>query len=651
MVMLVAGGLQAQTFTSTKNPRVDTAWVAGTAFANMGLGFLSDGRMLILGASIQSSGQVMGQGVITPADGNQALYITNTPLSRSGSLTGVTVTKILDSLTGPPPGLVVVNDTVYVQDRTAFYRVISLNPTGGTAKSKNAVRIINAPTLDSTFVWLRGESGHQYVFSPVYHNGRFYGAYSGSIKTGGQSDAPPTSTYSGTLLSWAKDSIVPINAPANSGFRKDAGGIRSPNGMASNGEYFVLTDNQGSFNPGTPLRLFKPGQPLVTYGTRQSTTANAGGAGAITNTLRNWAEDLPYQPPLVWIPYDPLKSAAQPVYLNYGPYKGHWLVTDVNANGMGRLFVDNVGGGNYQGSFTMFSGTNTNGSKAVNRMVVSPDSALYMGTMLSIGNWPSGATSPVIRLSMKDTTVFEILSVRSRKSVSGDTNGIEIFFSQPVDPTTITNSSFSLQQQNYSLGANYGCNSTVCTNKSPTVTSITYSTDKRKVFVAIATPDTTIGAAHIGTIGVGNNPKGVWGGPGAQDRTLRVSLASGVRSASGLAPFYLSAWMGWHFQSTVRFDPNNTDVTPSPTSILAQKPEVARLASAVSLQSISGVLNVRVDLPGAATVSIYTVSGALKAQQSGTTGAFRFDTRTYGRGMHIVRVKTATAAYSRALLF
>jgi hypothetical protein len=649
MVFLVAASLQAQTFTATKNPKVDTALVAGTAFANMGLGFLSNGRMLILGASIQASGQVMGQGVITPADGNQALYITNAPVSRTGSLAGITVTKILDSLTGPPPGLVVVNDTVYVQDRSAFYRVISLNPTGGTAKSKNAVRIINAPTLDSTFVWLRGESGHQYVFSPVYHNGRFYGAYSGSIKTGGQSDAPPTSTYSGTLLSWSKDSIIPINAPANSGFRKEAGGIRSPNGMASNGEYFLLTDNQGSFNPGTPIRLFKPGQPLVTYGTRQSTTANAGGAGTIANTLRNWAEDLPYQPPLVWIPYDPLKSAAQPVYINYGPYKGHWLVTDVNANGMGRIFVDNVDGVNQQGSFTMFSGTNTNGSKAVNRMVVSPDSALYMGTMLNIGNWPSGAASPVIRLTLKDTAIFEILAVRSRKSVSGDTNGIEVFFSQPVDPATITTASFSLQQQNYSLGANYGCNNIVCTNKNPTVTGITYSADMRKVFVGIATPDTSIGAAHIGTIGVGNNPKGVWGGPGAQDRTLRVSVGSGVRSAGGLAPYYLSAWMGWHFQSTTRFNPANTDLVP--TGILGQKPEVSRLASAVSLQSLSGVLNVRVDVPGSATVSIYTVSGALKAQQSGTTGAFRFDTRTYGRGMHIVRVKTATAAYSRALLF
>jgi hypothetical protein len=650
LLLLAAATVQAQVFSTAKNPRVDTTLVPGTSFANMGLAFLSDGRMLILGASIQTSGQVMGQGVITAADGNQALYLVS-GLSRTGSLAGVTVTKILDSLTGPPPGVVVVNDTVYVQDRNAFYRVKSLNPTGGTAKAKNAVRIIKAPTLDSTFVWLRGESGHQWVFTPVYHNGRFYAPYSGSIRSGGHSNAPPTSTYSGAMLSWSKDSIIPDNAPANAGFTKVAGGIRSPNGMASNGEYMLFTDNQGSFNPGTPFRLFKPGQPLVTYGTRQSTTANASGVTleSPVNTLRNWAEDLPYQPPLVWIPYDPLKSGAQPVYMTSGAYKGHWLVTDVNANGMGRVFVDNVDGTNYQGSFTMFSGTNTNGSKAVIRMAVSPDSALYLGTMLNIGNWPSGAANPVIRMTLKDTAVFEILAMRSRKSPSGDTNGVELFFSQPVDPATFTTSTFSVQQQNYSLGANYGCNSILCQNKTPVVTGFTISSDKRKVFVGISTPDTSIGAAHVGTIGVGNNPRGMWGGPGAQDRTLRITLGTGVRSEAGTSLYYSSIWMGWHFQSAVKFDPANTDLTP--VALAGRTPEVSRLASAVTLQSLAGGLNVRVAVPGRVTVGVYTINGVLREEQTGTTGNFRFNTTSYGRGMHIVRVKTATTAYTRALLF
>lgn len=656
LVLAMACGAFAQAFTSAVNPKLVTTAVPNSSYANMGLAFLSDGRMLLLGAAIntvQPPGTgAMGQGYITPADGNQALYLVS-GLSAKGSLAGVTVVKILDSLTGPPPGVVVVNDTVYVQDRTAFYRVNSLNPTGGTAKSKNATRIINAPTLDSNFVWLRGESGHQFVFTPQYHNGRFYAPYSGAIKTGGQSDAPPTNTLTGALLSWKKDSIIPPGAPANAGFTRAAGGLRSPNGMSSNGQYMLISDNQGSFTPGNPFRVFKPGQPLVTYGTRQSTAANAGGATGITNTKRNWAEDLPYQPPAIWVPYVPFKSVTQPLYLDRGPYKGHWIMGDANASGMGRLFVENVdNSGNYQASFHMFTGTTINAvgaseGKAINRLILSPDSAIYVGTVLKIGNWPTGSTGPVFRMTFRDTAVFEMLAVRSRKNAAGNANGVEIFFSQPVNAATVTTASFSLEQQNYSMGANYGCNTTVCTTRTPTITAVTISTDKRKVFLTIATPDTSIGAAHFGTIGVGNNTTGVWGSAGRQDRTLRIT-ATGVTSSTGAALFYTTAWMGWLYQSAIPFDPANTDVVP--TSIQGLKPEVAWLASSVTVQLLPGTLQVNVGRAGHATVSVHAIDGALRAERSGA-GDFSFDTRAFGRGLHVLRVRQGGTTYSRAVMF
>jgi hypothetical protein len=651
-ICLAATVAVGQNFPTTANPRLVTTSVPNTAYANMGLAFLSDGRMLILGAATSTSpgNGSMGQGYITPADGNQAIYLVS-GLSAKGSLTGVTVTKILDSLTGPPPGIVVVNDTVYVQDRTAFYRVKSLNPTGGTAKSKNAVRIIKAPTLDSNFVWLRGESGHQYVFTPQYHNGRFYANYSGSIISGGTSNAPPTSTFSGALLSWSKDSIIPDNAPANAGFRKDAGGLRSPNGLATNGQYMLYADNQGSFTPGNPIRLFKPGQPLVTYGTRQSTTANAAGTTGITNTKRNWAEDLPYQPPAIWIPYSPFASMSQPLYLDRGPYRGDWIVGDVNAAGMGRLHLEDVdNSGNYQASFHLFSGSSINAigateGKAINRLIMSPDSAIYVGTVLKIGNWPSGSAGPVFRVTFKDTALFEILAVRSRKNAAGTANGVEVFFSQPVNPSTVTTSSFALQQTNYSLGAFYGCNGVTCATKTATVTAVSLSADNRKAFLTIATPDTSIGAAHIGTIGVGNNGTGVWGGPGKQDRTLRVTL-TGVTSATGSPLFYNVAWLGWHFQSTKAFDPANTDLTPSPIARL----KAERLASAITVRSLPGLLTVQVDQPGRVTVSVYGMNGALEQQRTGE-GSIEFDTHAFGPGLHVLRVKQAGTVYSRTVTF
>ncbi len=654
LLLAAAGGAFAQTFPTTTNPRVVLSTVPNTSYPVMGVGFLSDGRMVVLGAAINTSpgNGAMGQGYITPADSNQAVYLVS-GLSAKGALSAVTVTKILDSLTGAPPGVLVVNDTIYVQDRHAFYRIKSHSPAvGATSKNVNATRLVNVPTLDdSTFSWNRGESGHQYVFTPQYHNGRFYGAYGGSIIPGGWSGAAPTSTYSGAMLSWGK-SVVPTGTP-NAGLSKEAGGLRSPNGLATNGQYMIYTDNQGSFNPANPIHFFRPGQPLVTYGTRQSTSANAAGAATNQingNTKRNWAEDLPYQPPLIWVPYTngPSRSLTQPLYLDHGPYKGHWIMGDATISGMGRLFVDDVdNSGKYQGSFTFFtSGINTSGGtssgKAINRLAASPDSAVYVGTVLNIGNWPAGTAGPMSRLSFRDTSVFEIISVRSRKSADGTQNGVEVFFSEPVNPTTITTSAFSLQQLNYVLGANYGCNATVCTTRNPTVSSVTLSTDNRKVFVAIATPDTSIGAAHIGVLGTGNNPTGIWGGPGKQDRTLRLTLNS-VTSATGSALLHNWAWMGWHFQATTRFDPANTETRPVP---VLSRP-VDRLAAAVNIRAFGGVLDVQLASPGQATVSLYTLNGSLIAQQSGSTGLFLIETNALGKGLHVLRIQQGKTVVSR----
>ncbi|HEX2612545.1 MAG TPA: hypothetical protein VHO02_03010 [Fibrobacteria bacterium] len=665
LLLLASPAVQAQAFPATVNPKLVLTAVPNSSFApNMGLGFLSDGRMVFLAsdtgtAGVNGGSGKMGQGYIMPASAKNAVYL-GSGLSASGSLSGVTFTKILDSLTGPPPGVTVVNDTVYVGDRDGFYRVKSLAP-AATARSKNAVRLIKMITTDSNFTWNRGPTGHQWPFTPQYYKGRFYAPYSGSIIPGGYSGAPPTSTFSGSILSWAKDSIVPDNAPANAGYTKEAGGQRSPNGMGMgpNGEYMVYADNQGSFNPGCPMHIFRPGQPLVTYGTRQGTATNAGGAasGQINgNTKRNWAEDLPYQPPLIWVPYSPSASASQPLYLTFGPYKGHWIIGDVNTSGMGRFFIDNVDtSGHYQASYHLFAGTGINSTgttegKAINRMAISPDSAVYVGTVLKIGNWPTGNPGPVFRMTFKDTSIFEILAVRSRKSADGTANGIEVFFSQPIDPTTVTAASFALQQNNFLLSANYGTNSQNFFQKTPTVSGISFSNDNRKVFVAISTPDTSIGAAHIGKLGVGNNPTGVWGGPGEQDRVLRVTVDTTARSASGATLFHRIAWMGWFYQANTRFDPANSDLAPlaNPVSIRPGKGS-GRLAATVDVRAVAGALEVRLYDGPAATVSVYGVDGKLVAERSGS-GVVRFEAGALSRGLHVLRVRQGKEAYTRSVM-
>lgn len=677
--LIATTGAIAQDFpTGSPNPRVVMTNVPNTSFGHMGLDFLSDGRMVLLsnGSVALGSQSDLGGGDIQQPSATRdfSVYIVS-GLSANGNLSNVTATKILDQLTGPPPGVVVVNDTVYVMDRTAFYRINSLNPTGSISKSQNATRLIDVPSLDSNFTWNRGPSGHQWMFTPQYHNGRFYAAYSGSIRRPATSGAPPTNTVTGSILSWARDTVVapysPTASPTNNlGYRKEAGGLRSPNGLATNGVYMLHTDNQGSFNPGNAVRIYVPGQPLMTYGHRQCTNENRGGAQVAdcnvansnqqpANTLRNWAEDLPYMPPVIWIPFSPFRSISQPMYMQSGPYKGQWLLGDVNGHGVGRLYIDNVDNqGRYQASFTLFSGGALNsfgisGSgqrqyRAINRMVTAPDGAIYVGSIYRRdGNWSAGDPAPVLRLTFKDTSLFEILAVRSRKSADGQQNGVEIFFSEPVNPATVTASSFTLQQSNFSLGANYGCNSTLCQTKTPTVAGVSFSNDNRKVFVAINTPDTSIGAAHFGTYGVGNNTKGVWTGPGKQDRTLRITVNSNVRSASGASLFYNIAWLGWHFQSNTPFDPANTDTVPNPTSIARGGDD--RLAAHLGVRVTRGAVNVTLGLPGQMTVSVYGVNGKLVAERTGA-GEVRFEAGALSRGLHVMRVRHDKATYTRSLM-
>lgn len=663
------------------NPRIVLTNVPNTGFGVMGLDFLSDGRMVLLSngsVSLSAEADLGGGDIQEPsAQRDFAVYLVS-GLSATGDLSNVTATKILDQLTGPPPGVVVVNDTVYVMDRTAFYRINSLNPTGGISKAQNATRLIDVPGLDSDFVWNRGPSGHQWMFTPQYHDGRFYAAYSGSIRRPATSGAPPTNTVTGAILSWARDTVVEPNLPVaspnnNRGYRREAGGLRSPNGMATNGRYMLHTDNQGSFNPGNAVRIYTPGQPLMTYGHRQATLANRGSASlsdlnptqsssqAAANTVRNWAEDLPYMPPVIWIPFEPFRSISQPVYMHDGPYKGQWLLGDVNGVGVGRLLLDDVdSSGRYQASFTLFSGGALNsfgitGSgmqlyRAINRMTTSPDGAIYIGSIYRRnGNWTAGPTAPVLRMTFRDTSLFEILTVRSRKSADGTANGVEVFFSEPLDPATVSTSSFTLTQYNYSFSARYGCSATECQTKTPQVTGVTLSDDRRKAFIAIATPDTSIGAAHFGTWGQGNNTTGVWTGPGKQDRTLRVTVNSAVRSASGSSLFYNIAWLGWHFQANTRFNPASTDTYP-PLALDRPKTPAQALAGALTIRKLPGAVEIRVDRTGPVTVTLHAVDGTLRRTLSSPNGILRIDTRDLARGIHVLRVRQADAVHARALM-
>jgi hypothetical protein len=48
-------------------------------------------------------------------------------------------------------------------------------------------------------------------------------------------------------------------------------------------------------------------------------------------------------------------------------------------------------------------------------------------------------------------------------------------------------------------------------------------------------------------------------------------------------------------------------------------------------------------------VSIYSLTGELKAEQTSATGSFQFNTRAFDRGLHVLRVKQGATMVSRRI--
>ena len=288
-------------------------------YHTMGIGFLSDGRMVVLTTGI------IGGGEIPNPDANSAVYLVRGATGASGT---IQVSKIA-SMFRQPSGVNVVNDKIYVSDRDGFYSIPSNNVPADPATNKSKV-------LD----WPAGSKWHQWVFTPIYKAGKFYAPYSGSIRVGGPSDVPASSEWSGAFLSWDPD---------GKNLAKFAGGLRSPNGAGMNdaGDMFVM-DNQGSWLPGCTFMHMKQGR---FYGHRQSPPQ-----------APNWAESLPYQPPAVWIPYPAQVTGAsnsQPVYVTKGPYAGQWFAGDANGTGLLRFALEKVNG-DWQGTVFRFTGAERN---------------------------------------------------------------------------------------------------------------------------------------------------------------------------------------------------------------------------------------------------------------------------------------------------
>jgi hypothetical protein len=547
-------------------------------YKTMGLAFLKDGTM-VLGTT-----EEVGGGEVPEANPEHKVLLIRgaSPDSMPRSI------KEVANGWRQISGVTVAGDRVFVSDRDGFYEIPDLAaPANLPANRKVIVKWLNEDHWNNGLFW------HQWAFTPMWLNGYFYAPYSGSIRPGGWSSVDPTSRLSGAFLKW--DMAGNLEAYA--------GGLRSPNGAnydPNTGEMFV-TDNQGSWLPSSTFMRIRQGR---FYGHRQS-TPDLDTAGNVLGTHpANFAEALPYEPPVAWLPHGTLRSSpSQPIMLSRGRFAGDWLIGDVNNPGLVRVALDRAGDALNGAAFWFGKGL---AGSAVNRMAEGPDGGIVIGTTTRIGgNWPGGDKSPLYRLMPKEQpSAFDFKAVRALS------DGLELEFTQPVHPDSVSPGHFQVKSWQYVRQQEYGVGRQP--DETRTVTATEASKDRKRVHLTV---------------------------PGLAENRVVYIHVSGLASSGGKELWNDESWF------TLNVIPAREWDGGLPTAVGSAS--IARLA--MTARAVPGGLEVgftcaasQAACGDAVDAVLYSPSGAKVAEASGALGGnapLRFARPASGPGLYLLRAR------------
>ena len=427
-----------------------------------GIAFYPDGRMLMC-----------------TWDANGAVY------EISGVQTGdpnkVTIKRIATGL-AEPLGITIVGKDIYVAQKQEITRLRDLD---GDGVIDEYYSLANGWGVTSNF--------HEFTFGLIEDKGFLYANLAIGIDAGGRSTAEQNID---------RGRVLKVNI--NTGeFQFVASGLRTPNGIAKSakGEIFI-TDNQGDWLPACKLIALRQG---AFYGNRSVDPVG----------MKNMKDTLP----AVWFTEGEIgNSTSQPAPFEYGPYKGQMIVGDVTHGGLKRVFMEKIDG-QYQGTaFRMTQGLEA----GINRVVIGPDKAIYVGGIGSTGNWGQEGKERygLQRLAYNGKSTFEILAVRPAK------NGAEIELTEPIKDNGLPlyMSDFYVDSYTFVPTIDYG--GPKMDEKTLPVKSVTVSSDRKKLFLEFD----------------GEAP----------NRILYFKLPSELQSATGELMWSTEAW------TTVNIVPNRT---------------------------------------------------------------------------------------------
>lgn len=370
-------------------------------------------------------------------------------------------------------------------------------------------------------------------------------------------------------------------------------GMRSPDGIVLGPEDGVfVTENHGHFVPASKMVHVKQG--------RFFSVKKTGATSPFETT--------PATPPVLWLPHGNNQanvsvSPTQPVFLRTGVFKGQMLAGENNMGTLQRYFLEKVNG-EFQGAVFRFSG----GLRAAaHRIVVGPDSAIYVGGIgATSGEWGGWAwnnrQAGLQRMKENGQPFFDVLNVRSTGATT-----FTLEFTEPLVSAEASNF-LTPQQWAYIPALAYGSGKQ--TTENLTLESVTLSADKKTVTLTI---------------------------PGLKKTNVVHLRWTGLTSVSGRPLMSDRAWYTLN-----EFGPGE---------IVAVRPEGARARARIlaSAQALSdGRLELHLPAGKAVPVSVHDMRGAVLEAIPSASG--RLVTRTaFKPGIYIVVLGSGAERVSRRI--
>ncbi|WP_460750773.1 family 16 glycoside hydrolase [Myceligenerans cantabricum] len=374
------------------------------------LDWTADDRLAVV-----TSGSVSPGGWVEDPEPGEVFLLDN--VTGETSRDEVTVEKVATDLFNPM-GLAVLGDSIYVSERDRLTELTDPDGDGFYDDHRTVAE------------WPFGENFHEFAFGLLHDEDSFYVNLSVAINNGGATTDPQPAENRGTAIRIDRET---------GDVEYVAGGLRTPNGMVEgpDGELFVM-DNQGGWLPSSKLVHIEQGKFFNHF----------------TNPAGPF-DDEPVSAPALWVPQNEIgNSPSSPVRLDEGPYAGQLVFGDVTYGGLQRGFLEKVDG-EYQGAVFRHSAGLEAG---VNRTVVGPDGALYVGGIGEGGNWsePGKLRYGLQKLTPNGESAFDMTELRATRK------GFTVEYTQPLSDETVAkidedpNAAFRMDHWRYVPTRAYG---------------------------------------------------------------------------------------------------------------------------------------------------------------------------------------------------